>query len=128
MAAGAAASEATMVPAEPAVEEATGEVEVEPIAGVAVPAGVAGGVPAGSTSGEGAGDPGAQTDSTSGEGVENPGGGGRRRRTGGPPGGAAAHRARARGLEPKEPRPEEPEKKGTLSRRSTCASRCTHDE
>nr|XP_040249778.1 glycine-rich cell wall structural protein 1.0-like [Aegilops tauschii subsp. strangulata] len=84
---GAAASGAVTTPTEPAVEEATGEVEVEPVAGVAAPAGVAGGVPTGSTSCEGAGDPGARSDSTSGEGVENPGGGGRRRRAGGAAGG-----------------------------------------
>ena len=43
--------------ADPAAEEATGEVDVEPIAGVA------GGVP-GSSSYEGDGDPGARSDST----------------------------------------------------------------
>ena len=59
-----------------AAEEATSKVDVEPVAGVA------GGVP-GSTSYEGDGDPGALSDSTSGEGVTKPGGGGRGRRAGG---------------------------------------------
>nr|XP_045086209.1 homeobox protein SIX3-like [Aegilops tauschii subsp. strangulata] len=63
--AGPAASGAATAPAEPAAEEATGDVEVEPVAGVAAPAGVTGGVPTGSTSWEGAGDPRARSDSTS---------------------------------------------------------------
>ena len=66
--------------ADPAAEEATGEGDVEPVAGWAC------GVP-GSTSYEGDGDPGARVDSTSGEGVTKPGGGGRRRRAGGAAGG-----------------------------------------
>ena len=73
MVAGAAAAAVVAVVA--AAEEATGEVDVEPVAGVA------GGVP-GSTSYEGDGDPGACPDLTSGEGVTKPGGGSRGRRAG----------------------------------------------
>nr|XP_020149965.1 predicted GPI-anchored protein 23 [Aegilops tauschii subsp. strangulata] len=73
--AAAAGAAAAAAPADPAAEEATGEVDVEPVAGVS------GGVP-GSTSYEGDGDPRARTDSTSGEGVTKPGGGGRWRRAG----------------------------------------------
>ena len=67
---------AVVAAAEEAAEEATGEDDVEPVAGVA------GGVP-GATSYEGDGDPGTHADSTSGEGVTKPGGGGRGRRAGG---------------------------------------------
>ena len=70
--------------AEPTTEEATGEGDVEPVAGWA------GGVP-GSTLYEGDGDPRARSDSTSGEGVTNPGGGDRGHRAGGAPGAAVAH-------------------------------------
>ena len=71
-----AAAAAAAAPANLAVEEATGEVDVEPVAVVA------GGVP-GSTSCEGDRDPRARSDSTSGEGVGKPGGGSRGRRAGG---------------------------------------------
>ena len=79
---GAAAAEPAAAATEPAAEEATGEGDVEPVAGWAS------GVP-GLTSYEEDGDPGARSDSTTGEGVTKPGGGGIGHRAGG----AAAHRS-----------------------------------